>query len=203
MTEPGNTIRTFIALETPALVRGLLAQTIGQLREAIPNGVRWVDPSGIHLTLKFLGEVDPRRVDDLLQAMAASAKGSPSFEVCLAGLGVFPNQRQPRVLWAGLGGDLGPLEELQQKVDEAVCQLGFRRENRPFHPHLTLGRVRDGVPAQVVDQIGAALAAPTPAPSNPWRAEAVVLIRSFLTARGALYSSLGAVALEGPAGCKS
>jgi 2'-5' RNA ligase len=178
VTHPENTIRTFIALEPPPWVREALAQTIGQLRGAIPSGVRWLDPTGIHLTLKFLGNVDPHRVDGLLKAMADSARGSPTFQLRLAGLGAFPNQRQPRVLWVGLAGDLQSLQGLHEKVEEEVQKLAPTspsRESRPFHPHLTLGRVREGVSQTLRSQIGAVMSAtplnspcaspPTPSPS--------------------------------------
>jgi 2'-5' RNA ligase len=167
VTQPENTIRTFIALETPPWVREVLAQTIGQLRGAIPGGVRWQDPTGIHLTLKFLGNIDPHRVDGLLKAMADSAQGSPPFQLRLAGLGAFPNQRQPRVLWVGLAGDLQSLQGLHDKVEEEVQKLAPTspsRESRSFHPHLTLGRVREGVSQTIRGQIGAVMSV---TPLNP------------------------------------
>lgn len=232
MTQPENTIRTFIALETPPWVRQVLAQTIGQLREAIPSGVRWQAPTGIHLTLKFLGNVDSRRVDDLLRAMADSAQGSPPFQLSLAGLGAFPNQRQPRVLWVGLAGDLQSLQRLHEKLEEEVQKLSPTspsRESRPFHPHLTLGRVRGGVSQTIRSQIGAVMSVTPLNPLSPsrmerglggeaegaapgksglqegplWLVDSVHLIRSTLTTEGPLYTSLGVVPLQGPAAWNS
>ena len=220
MTQPENTIRTFIALETPPWVRQVLAQTIGQLQGAILGGVRWLDPTGIHLTLKFLGNIDPHRVDDLLQAMADSAQGSPPFQLRLAGLGAFPNQRQPRVLWVGLAGDLQSLQGLHEKVEEEVQKLAPKspsRESRPFRPHLTLGRVREGVSKTIRSQIGAVMSVTSLNPplargdtegSAPgesglqegplWLVDSMHLIRSTLTTEGPLYTSLGVVPLQGP-----
>jgi len=221
VTQPDSVIRTFIALETPPWAREVLAQTIEQLRQAIPGGVRWQDPTGIHLTLKFLGNIDPHRVDGLLKAMADSAKGSPPFQLRLAGLGAFPNQRQPRVLWVGLAGDLQSLQGLHEKVEEEVQKLAPTspsRESRPFRPHLTLGRVQEGVSQAIRSQIGAVMSATPLRPPLPrgdtegstsgegqlqegplWVVDSVHLIRSTLTPQGALYTSLGAVALEGVA----
>ena len=197
MIEPGNTIRVFIALEIPPEGKQALADTIRRLQTAIPYGVRWVDPAGIHLTLKFLGNINASLVEDILKAMQCAAQDFPgkSFHLQLSGLGFFPNERQPRVLWAGIEGDLDSLKSLQEKVDEAISRLGFPREKRPFNPHLTLGRVRDGVSSGTRRQVSAAFAATSLEPGDPWEVKEVHLIRSTLTPGGAIYTHLGSVPL--------
>jgi 2'-5' RNA ligase len=193
----GNSVRVFIAVDIPLVAKDILAQTVRQLQMNIPTGVRWVDPGGIHLTLKFLGNVDSSRVNDILAAMKHVAEEfqGRKFQLALSGLGLFPNTKQPRVLWAGTDGDLDTLRSLQALVDEVVSRLGFSRENRPFRPHLTIGRVREGAPPEARRFIGEVVIK-TPLPSvDAWEVDAIHLVRSTLTPDGAIYTSLGCVPL--------
>ena len=197
---PSDTLRVFIALDIPPGAKAALSETIQQLQLVIPSGVRWVDPGGIHLTLKFLGNIDSSLVDGILGAMrqASQGFGGRRFRLTLSGMGVFPNARQPRVLWAGAQGDLDSLERLQLLVDQAVCQLGFAPEKRPFRPHLTIGRVQDGVSPPARRTVGEAVAGtrlPPVAEWAEWKVDALHLIRSTLTPHGAIYTSLGRVDL--------
>ena len=201
MTARRDTVRVFIALDLPPAAKDALATTVEQLQAVIPSGIRWVNPAGIHLTLKFLGDIDAALVPPLLAAIRQSAGGfdDSSFPLRLAGLGVFPNNREPRVLWAGVDGALAALGRLQQSVDEAIAApgLGFDKERRPFRPHLTLGRVRDGVPTTASQKIGAAITEAPPVTACSWPAEEIHLIRSTLTPQGAIYTSLGSAPLAG------
>ena len=191
--------RLFVAVDLPAGVKEGLAAAVGQLRGLLPAGVRWVNPAGIHLTLKFLGEVDGGLAEPLLAALQREMAGvdKTPFPLHLDGLDVFPNRREPRVIWAGVGGDLVTLSEIQRRVETAAADLGLARERREFRPHLTLGRVRDSVtPAarremgSVVAEQGAALA-----PEYAWEVAEIRLIRSVLTPQGAVYSTLGTARL--------
>ena len=197
MTGPSAPIRVFIALHLSQMARQQLAETIRRLAGELPTGVRWVDPENIHLTLKFLGDIDPSQLEDVSRDMGLAAGGSAPFWVHLAGLGMFPNQKRPRVLWAGMGGDLDQLAALQEKVDAAMAELQFPREGRPFSPHLTLGRVRDGVSGEVRRRVGAAVACATQEAGDPWLVDTLHLVRSDLTAKGAIYTSLVAAPLGG------
>ena len=193
MTGRPETVRVFVALDLPLHAKDVLRETVRKLADALPAGIRWVDPSGIHLTLKFLGDVDAGRVDSLLAAMeqAACEFESSSFPLGLSGLGVFPNAREPRVLWAGVDGDLAALGRLQTLVDEALSELGFARERRPFRPHLTLGRVRDQVSPTERRRIGEVMGQARLAGGQSWEAREMHLIRSTLTPNGAIYDSIG------------
>jgi 2'-5' RNA ligase len=195
LTEGANTIRVFIALELPDEAKQKLDELILKLRAGLPGGVRWVDPSGIHLTLKFLGDIDPSSVADLLEAMKSMPRATPRerLSLRLSGLGLFPNPEQPRVLWAGLDGDLAALRALQEKTEEAMSGLGFAPDRRPFNPHLTLGRVRAGVAADLRRQAGSAVTGMAMEDGEPWEPEAVHLIQSTLTPQGAVYTKLGSV----------
>ena len=195
MTVSGAGLRAFIAIHLSQEARLQLFDTIRSLESEIPSGVRWVDPEGIHLTLKFLGDIDPALVADVLGAMEQAASGSLPFHLHLNGLGVFPNEGRPRVLWAGLGGDLDALGALQEKLEAAMSGLNFPRERRTFNPHLTLGRVRDGVSAVARQRVGSVVSWSSLDGADSWPVNAVHLMRSNLTPDGAVYSSLGSVPL--------
>ena len=188
-------VRAFIAIHISMVASRALADVIERLRTAIPRGVRWVDPEGVHLTLKFLGNIDPGLTDQVLVGVQRSGQCSTPFQLHLAGLGMFPNDRRPRVLWAGVSGDLDALGELNERVEAAMSDLGFPKERRPFSPHLTIGRVREGFSSGqgpgIAEYVSAALIEPT----EPWWVESLHLVRSNLTPRGADYTSLGSVAL--------
>ena len=192
-------LRLFVALDLPAGAKAALAATMGQLQSVIPAGVRWVNPAGIHLTLKFLGDTEAGLVPPLRAALreAAAAGDMMPFPLHLDGLGVFPNPREPRGIYAGVGGDLDSLVRAQRRVEQASVRLGFPQEKRPFRPHLTLGRVRDGVAPAVRRQIGDTIARQAAAlsPEYAWTAGEICLIRSHLTPQGAVYTTLGQAAL--------
>ena len=203
MTSPNtaDTVRVFIALDIPSGDQESLTDAIGRLQSVIPKGVKWVDPGGIHLTLKFLGNVPLPMVEKLLTAMQQASdqfqteSAGKQLQLRLSGLGTFPNRQQARVLWAGTEGDLDSLAALQKLVDQAVATLGYSLEKRPFRPHLTIGRVRDSVPQQLRQSIGQAVAAAELPPTDFWNVDTLHLIRSNLTPSGAIYTSIGSVAL--------
>lgn len=188
-------VRVFIAIHISEEVRRALKEVIESLGTAVPRGVRWVDPQSIHLTLKFLGEIESGRTDQILGSLRQAGEGSASFSLGLSGLGVFPNQQRPRVLWAGVAGGLDSLMRLQERVEEAMLDQGFARESRSFNAHLTIGRVRDVVSAGERRRIGDAVAAACLKPTEPWPVDSVHLVQSTLTPQGAVYTSLGSAAL--------
>ncbi len=191
MTDRGETIRTFIALPLPADWTEALGFVISELQNAMPSGVRWVAPSGIHLTLKFLGSTDPGLADRIIAALGRQFDAPAVPQLTLAGLGTFPTGRNPRVIWAGVSGDLMSLDALHQRAEEAAGGLGWPAEKRPFRPHLTLGRVRDRVSARHRQGIAEVVARSFLPATASWRPDTVRLYRSELTPRGAIYTSLG------------
>ena len=189
--------RTFVAIELPDAVKQVLVQTQDSLRLRHGPVVRWVNPEGIHLTLKFLGNVAKPllpRIETVLQQ--ATSPFSP-FHLSLTDAGVFPNWRSPRVVWLGMGGEREVLVTLQQRVEEALAELGFTPEARPFSPHLTLGRVhQDASPAER-QALGEAVQALGHLPRVEFYVEAVSLIRSELRPGGAIYTRLASFPLAG------
>src|SRR5205814_9110781 len=133
-------------LNLPPPVREALWAATTQLRElGLP--VNWVRGDGIHVTLKFLGEVGHDREAEVAAALGRAAAGARTLPLALAGFGVFPDFRRPRVVWAGIAPEPG-LEILQHRVEQEFAPLGFPMEARAFRPHVTLGRAaRDARPA--------------------------------------------------------
>lgn len=193
MTASGETIRTFIALPLPPDWTEALGYAISELQNDMPSGVRWVNPSGIHLTLKFLGPTDPALADRIIAALDRQFDSPVVPQLTLAGLGTFPTARNPRVIWAGVSGDPMTLDALHERAEDAAVGLGWPAENRPFRPHLTLGRVRDRVSPRQRQAIADVIARSILPAASLWRPDTVRLYRSELTPRGAIYTSLGDV----------
>src|SRR5262249_58527952 len=137
----------------------------------------------VHLTLKFLGTVEPTRLGDVERALATAAAGQPAFELTMLGLGAFPSRSRPRVLWAGVDAGGAELTALATRVDEALAGLGFPREGRPFAAHATLGRVREPRP-----QPRLAAGLDLREAFGRQRVTRMSLVRSELSPRGARYS---------------
>lgn len=136
-------MRSFIAIEITKEAKQAIGELQRELRRVDP-AITWTRPENVHLTLKFLGEIDERLVPAIIENCSGEAGKIRPFRLELSYPGVFPNLRHPRVLWVGLKGDLEPLSQLQAAIDEAMGKLGFKRENGVFRPHLTIGRVRGG-----------------------------------------------------------
>jgi 2'-5' RNA ligase len=135
-------VRLFVALNFPDAVREALHAATAPLREAVPRGVAWVRSEALHLTLKFLGDVEDARVPAIAEALAQVASRHVEPRLLMSGVGAFPSLARPRVVWAGI--EATPRLELVQHDLEASCAtLGFEVEGRAFRPHVTLGRVRD------------------------------------------------------------
>lgn len=189
-------LRLFVALELPAPILAALEQLQDQLRaDRSARVVRWTRPEGIHLTLKFLGETPSARLDAIRAGLQAAASAHRPLQLGAAGLGCFPNPRAPRVVWVGLTGDLDALAALQSAVEAAIAPLGFPTENRPFSPHLTLGRVRQDASAAEVRALGALVTGTAIGALGAWQATAISLMRSELSRDGARYTCLFSAAL--------
>jgi 2'-5' RNA ligase len=136
-------VRLFVAAEVPDDVRGRLAGCQKRLRD-LPLPLRWTRPEGIHLTLFFLGETPEARLVEIGQAIGPVAGSAVPFSLEAHGVHAFPDHGRPRVLVFGLRGDLEAAARLKHGLDEALKALGFVPDDRPFRPHLTLARSRDG-----------------------------------------------------------
>lgn len=193
--------RLFAALELPAEWQTYLARLIDSLKnEVTSEAVRWARPAGIHLTLKFYGEVRADMAPALEAALRQAAAGYAPLALTLAGLGVFPALRAPRVVWVGVTGDLTPLMELQRAVETGAAALGFAPEARGFAPHLTLGRIGGRLSPADSQTLQRALAAPLSGGPAPAAFTGLSLMRSELRGPGgARYTCLAQIDFGGRA----
>lgn len=135
--------RVFCAVEVPEPVRQQVLQHIARLKDAVPDAkASWSRDANLHLTLKFLGEIQQTSVSDFSNAASRAVAELAPFSIRLAETGVFPKHGQPRVLWIGTTDLSGKLGELQGRLEEESAQAGFKKDDRPFHPHLTVARLR-------------------------------------------------------------
>jgi RNA 2',3'-cyclic 3'-phosphodiesterase len=185
-------MRTFIAVPLPEDVRAGLNEIQAKLREFRAD-VRWTAIPSIHLTLKFLGEIDPATLPGLARGLREATRADAPFELALHNLGGFPDLRRPRVLWCGLSGDLEILASLQRAVESACTTAGLAAEDRAFQPHLTLGRVQGKSNLQpLLDYItisGISV--------HTFRVREYALYRSTLRPHGAVYTVLEKFSLMG------
>jgi 2'-5' RNA ligase len=152
------TRRLFVAVNLPSSVREAIRDAVAPLADAEPRAVAWTREPNLHLTMRFLGDRPETLVDALSSRLADVAATLPAFDLALHGLGAFPTLRRPRVLWIGVEANVA-LARLYQKVDAVCTSLGVDSEPRPFHPHVTIGRVRIGASLSPVrlDEAAAAL----------------------------------------------
>ena len=134
-------IRVFLAVELSSDVRKKLSELQQQLRKTLPP-INWVRPESIHLTLKFLGYVEPSIISQLLSVLKPIGKKQHVFSIDVHGLGVFPQVKHPRIFWIGLTGNTQALQELVLEIEAALEPLGFPPEEKAYHPHLTLARIK-------------------------------------------------------------
>ena len=134
-------VRSFLAIELPDEVKNSLDRLIKRLQNKGFKNFRWLNPESIHLTLKFLGEIEPQLVETMIRNLRECSFGIPNLNLVTHNLGGFPNLIQPRVLFVSLRGDLLKLNELKSFIDETCTEIGFEKEIRKFTPHLTLARM--------------------------------------------------------------
>jgi 2'-5' RNA ligase len=176
-------IRCFIAVKVPQNILSEIEKYLVQLRK-ISSHVRWVKASGIHITLKFLGEIEPLLVDQVKESLQSVAGIVKPFEVMVHGSGCFPNPKKPRVFWLGLEQSIGKeLNVIYDWINEKLATFGFEKEKRRFSPHLTLGRVR--TPADFTSLLN--YMQNYPFPKRGFKVHEIVLMRSILKPSGAEY----------------
>ena len=187
-----STIRTFIALELPPSVISLLEKVQEDLK-SMRLRAKWVRPENIHLTLKFLGNINPGDIDKIGGAMIAAVDDFAGLTLVARGVGVFPGIKRPRVIWVGLGGQIQSLFTLQRVLEDNLAGLGFKKEKNPFKGHLTLGRFRQTVNPNTIRQIMREYANLY---SEEFTARRIILFKSDLKPTGAVYSQLRQAVLE-------
>ncbi|HET6778696.1 MAG TPA: RNA 2',3'-cyclic phosphodiesterase [Gemmatimonadales bacterium] len=176
-------MRLFVAMPVTEPAREQILKLLGRLR-GTGWPVRWVHDEGLHMTLKFFGEVGPERLDVIAEALRFAAADAGSLGLQLGELGAFPSRSRPRVLWVGV--DAPPaLELLQDRIERGCESIGFPPEGAPFQPHITLGRVREGqrLPVGGLDDHAEGFE------RVPFIGRQLVLYESVLTTSGPRYES--------------
>ena len=179
--------RVFCAVELPTDVKERIGEHIARLRRAAPHArAGWERPQKLHITLKFLGDTEPSRVEGLSRALERAASGARPFKFTLKGTGAFPARGIPRVLWLGVSDVEGGLALVHRLLEEACALEGFRRETRAFHPHLTLARLCAPADARLL----ARLHQETPFVAESVGVGEIVAVRSELLPEGARHTVL-------------
>lgn len=177
-------MRSFIAIEFPQDIKKELSALIGTLKDSGAD-VKWVETVNLHLTLKFLGDVDLERLKQIKKMLDGLCERKESFSLSLSDIGCFPSVRSPRVIWVGIdkGGD--ELKSLTAELEPELKAIGFRLEERPFHPHLTIGRVRT---SKNIDMLKKKIEKTAFSSSHPVVIDRITLFSSELTPKGPIYT---------------
>lgn len=183
-------VRAFIAIDVSEDVRSRLVAVQSYLAKT-GNQLKLVEPENLHLTIKFLGEIQEEKVPEIVEEMKKAVSGISPFEIHIAGVGVFPDQHYVRVVWAGVSAGGERVVEIQRKIDTGLNSIGFSPE-RDFHPHITLARVKFiRERAKFMEFLKEA----QKADFGVTRVEAILVKQSTLTPKGPIYSDLAKVPL--------
>ena len=185
-------IRTFVAVDVGKTVKKTAEKLIGEFSD-VGADVKWVDPKKMHLTLKFLGEVNAREIHHVCGAVKEAARGVAPFKLKIRGTGAFPDARRPRTVWLGAGEGAEQLGELAERIESALEKIGYRREARRFTAHLTIGRIRRGGPGVV--EIGELIRKYADFDIGQVTVQEAIVFSSELTRSGPIYEALSRAAL--------
>ncbi|MBL7071001.1 MAG: RNA 2',3'-cyclic phosphodiesterase [Candidatus Omnitrophica bacterium] len=184
-------IRCFIAIELSKEIKQALEEIESKLQETI-RGVKWVNPDNIHLTLKFLGNIEASAVEDIKKILDGAASGAGPFKIKLSNAGAFPDPARPRVIWIGIDEGTKESTDLADLIEQKAEPLGIEKEGRPFHPHLTLARVKFLKDRDSVKNAFTSLKVPHAEMTAP----KITLFQSNLTPQGAVYTPIHQVELK-------
>jgi 2'-5' RNA ligase len=189
-------MRTFIAIELPKEIKEALAS----LQQGLKNSgadVKWVQPENIHLTLKFLGEIDEQVLAKIINILEVTAENQNSFYLNLSSLGAFPNMNFPRVIWIGIKKGDSQIQEVASKLEKEISGIGIPKENRAFSSHITLGRVKSGLNRDKLTKKLNELAGNfLKEGSCAFPVKKITLFKSTLTPQGPIYEILKEVPLK-------
>jgi 2'-5' RNA ligase len=189
-------LRSFVAIELPTEIQQAISRSTAPLQKVLPRPlVRWVASLNVHLTLKFLGDVSPANLERLAETLRLEVITYPAFAMSVNKLGAFPNPRRPRVFWIGLEAP-PTLLALQRGVEAVVARMGYPLEDRPFSPHLTIGRVSQNATAAELQKIRTALEGATIGMLGIVQVNAIQIFKSDLQPSGPVYTPMYTLPLK-------
>ena len=186
-------IRSFLAIELPKLILKKIEEVQRDLRSTRAD-VRWVNPEKIHLTLKFFGDIEESRIDPIFKSIEEPIRNTPPYSIEVKGVGAFPQLRNPRVIWIGLVNGKEILTSFQKQIETQLEKIGFQTENRPFHPHLTLGRMKS---SRGREEMVGRMEKHREEEFGDFQVERVILFKSDLKPSGPVYTLLREIKLGG------
>ncbi|MCX5841519.1 MAG: RNA 2',3'-cyclic phosphodiesterase [Deltaproteobacteria bacterium] len=189
-----GTIRAFLAMDPPPEVLQRIADIQEVLKKTLRGSISWVRPGGIHLTLKFFGDIAAEGLQPISEVVSGQAAGTRPLHLNIKGLGVFPGIRRPRILWLGVGGEVARLTALQGVLDQGFETCGIKQEERPFRAHLTLARIKSPQGLSGLDKV---LEEKEAESAGPFEAKGLILFKSDLTPKGAIYTVLADFPFQG------
>lgn len=179
-------IRAFIAIKIPEVIIDKITRVQNDLKKP-DSRIGWVKPANIHITLKFLGNINPQQIDEIAYQIGRAKDQFDPFSVKIKGVGVFPNPKRPRVIWIGAESENQTLKKVAQHIDRFVANVGFEPEKRDFKAHLTLGRVKG---MQGIEEVMRILEQHQKFSGGSFTVDEIVLIQSELKPGGAVYTPL-------------
>jgi RNA 2',3'-cyclic 3'-phosphodiesterase len=188
--------RLFFGIELSENIKYYLEAFEKSLKSVCSPSVKWVNPDNIHLTLKFLGNVELRKIDSIIIAAEKAVLGVSPFQLKLSGVGVFPDLNNIQVIWTGLEGELDKLRGIQSKLETELNILGFPYDKRRFQAHLTLARVSEKTKYAEKQILSDMISEAKIAGDISFKVDSISLIQSFLTRTGAIYNRLSEIKME-------
>jgi 2'-5' RNA ligase len=182
-------MRTFIAIELPQEIKTALSRLQDQLKTTAAD-VKWVQPQNIHLTLKFLGERDDKKIEKIMQILEETAKDKNCFQIRIWSLGAFPKINFPRVIWVGIDQGDNETKEIAKDLEERIAKIGIPKEDRPFSSHITIGRTRSTLNREKLVEGLNKLADYFVENKLEFTAVKITLFKSTLTPQGPIYEVL-------------
>jgi 2'-5' RNA ligase len=185
-------IRTFVCIEIPQSIKARIEKLQSELRRPSAQ-ISWVKPANIHLTLKFLGDVEQSKILQVNTAVNRATDSFSPFQITAGNTGCFPSPRNPSVLWIGIAPVAGDLQRLRDALEEELARQGFEHDNKKFNPHLTIARIRDSRnTAEVADAFLTSGFA-----YESFQASEVIVMRSQLSPQGSIYTPQAVIPLKG------
>ena len=188
-------MRAFIAIELPEGIKNTLSRLQDKLKQCGAD-VKWVEPNNIHLTLKFLGEIEEAKLEKINQIIQETAKNKPKYSITLSGLGVFPDVNHPKIIWVGIEDKNSETKLIAEELEEKLQTLNIPKEERRFLGHITIGRVKSWMNKDKLTEKLSALRIEFAKEENCFIAEKITLFKSSLKPNGPVYEALKEVTLN-------